>query len=77
MKIFSFSELETILRFSVRNVNVPTRKIADEIGFSHSGMNCWLADRNHISVEKGDKLIEWFKNNHNDILEMAIKCFSN
>ena len=76
MKLFSFSELEKVLRFAVHNVKVPARQIAEEVGLSVSGLNSWLAEKNHISVEKGDKLIEWFRNQHLETLEMAVKCFA-
>ena len=76
MKIYSFSEFEAILRFAVHNVDVSKRQIAEEIGLSVSGFNKWVVGANHISVEKGDKLIEWFRTQHLDTLEMAIKCFT-
>lgn len=74
MKVFSFSELETVLRFAVQFVNVPKRQIAEEIGLSSSGFQKWLSGANHISIEKGDKLIEWFRNQHLETFELAIKC---
>ncbi len=77
MKVFSFSELEKVLRFAVHNVGVSKQQIAAEIGLSVSGFNKWLAGSNHISVEKGDKLVEWFRNQHLETFEIAIKCFIN
>lgn len=73
MKIATFSDLENILRLAVKMCDISACEIASANGFTASGFSGFMTKRNHISIQKGDKLIEYFLQNHKEILEIAYK----
>lgn len=71
MKPMTFSEMENALRLAVKLCKEPLNKIAIEVGFTASGFSSFTTKRSHISIEKGDKLFEYFSKNYPDVLELA------
>lgn len=76
MNFITFSELENTLRIAVKLCDEPLNRIATENGFTASGFSSWTTKRCHISIEKGDRLIEYFKKNYPDVLELAFSKLS-
>ena len=75
--LITFSGLEDIIRTAIKLSSISTREIAKKIMMSNSGMYCFTRGQNHISISKGDKIIEFLKLNDPMALQSALNLYFN
>ena len=76
-KTINFSDLEMILRKAIKLSDYSIKELADVSGMSKSGLYCFISGQNHISVEKGDLIINYLKENNPQALSVATNLYLN
>lgn len=75
--LITFSGLEEIIRTAIKLSCFSASEIAEKICMSNSGMYCFTSGKNHISVSKGDEIIDFLKSNCPMALQAAINVYFN
>ncbi len=70
-KIINFSDLEAILRQAIKLSCFSAIELANIANMSRSGLYCFTSGQNHISIEKGDLIINYLKENNPQALTVA------
>lgn len=73
--LINFSGLEEIIRTAIKLSLFSARDIAEEIKMSNSGMYCFTSGQNHISVNKGDEILSFLKDNDPMALQAATDLY--
>lgn len=76
-KLIDFSGLEAILRTAIKISSLSIKDIANIADISKSGLYCFTSGQNHISVEKGDRIINYLKENDYKSLKIATEIYLN
>jgi hypothetical protein len=60
-KTISFNGLESALRTAIKLSMFSVKDIAESLDMSVNGLYSFTSKRNHISADKGDKIINFLK----------------
>lgn len=76
-KQINFSDLEAILRTAIKLSCFSAKDLAEVANMSKSGFYCFTSGQNHISIDKGDLIINHLKENNPQALSIATKLYLN
>lgn len=71
MELTAYRDLEQILLYAIKMPTIKIRQVAEETGLGIKNLYRFTSD-NHIGAKSADILLDWFKEFHPDLLELAI-----
>ena len=75
-KYATFAELENLLLTAISLPGSTIKEIASATGIKANTLYKWKTTPNHLSPEKADRLLLYFKENEPERLELAEKILS-
>ena len=70
-KLINFSDLEAILRTAIKLSRYSTKELAEVANMSKSGFYCFTSCKNHISTDKGDKILAFLREKDPKCIDLA------